>query len=164
MNYKKYILTLSTFLLFISPFFITGYLIVKKQVLKYTYKERFENKIKETFSINLNDIVWIKKDKEILINHHIFDIKEINYLKNKIIVTGWFDEEEQEVDNHIAKKNSSKKEKTSIPIFSYLYYNEKLPHLFTRSCIDIKISYTLISYNEINKFFDCIIPPPKYLV
>jgi hypothetical protein len=164
LNYKKSILTLSTILLFISPFCITIYFIIKKETLKYTYEERFENKEKETFTLIKDEIVWIKKGKEVLINHHIFDIKEISYQENKIIVTGWFDDEEQKLDNHFAKTNNQSNKKSSFPFFTYFYWQENIQYDFTFNVFNTTKEYINFSRNIVQHFYDCNIPPPKTLI
>ncbi len=95
---------------------------MKKQELKISFFNRFENKKLYSLEININELTWETKGKELIINNHLFDIKTISYKNNKAIITGWYDGDEDDINTAINNHNdNSKKEKNTYPFFSYIF-------------------------------------------
>jgi len=64
-------------------------------------KEKLETGLLHTIILPENDIVWVKKNKEIRIGKELFDVKSMLKENNKIIITGVFDHEETEIEQKL---------------------------------------------------------------
>ena len=72
---KKKILAFAMLLLAAAPlFFILGHL-VKREFVYHQMIEKLENNSLHTISIALADINWIKKNKEVMVDGKLFDVK-----------------------------------------------------------------------------------------
>ena len=71
-----------------------------------------------------NEIIWIKKNKEILLQGKMFDIKTIILHNDGYHIEGLFDEQETELVELWHKEHSSGNEKGNMPwiAFTHLFY------------------------------------------
>jgi hypothetical protein len=119
---RKTILTILALLFLVGPFISTSYFIIKKEDLKNRFFKRFEDKKVHTIELNKDEIVWESKNREIIINNRLFDVKSITYQNNKAIITGWYDNEEENINIAINKEHQkSKRENNTVPFFSYIF-------------------------------------------
>jgi hypothetical protein len=109
---RKKILAFATLLLVLAPlFFFTGYL-VKQKMIQYQMQEQLEKTSLQTITVNKAEISWARKDKEVIINGELFDVKSYIVAGDKIILTGLYDAAENELKKEFAnliqhKKNDS---------------------------------------------------------
>jgi hypothetical protein len=159
---RKTILTIVALIFLVGPFISTSYFIMKKQDLKTSFLNRFEKRTLHTIELNKNEIVWESKDKEIIIKNRLFDIKSITYRNNKAIVTGWYDNEEDDVNIALNKNhNQSKKEKNTIPFFSYTFYEQIIGFkIETWNYREIK-KYCTLNFSANSIALTITAPPPK---
>jgi hypothetical protein len=101
--------------LVVAPFLFFVCFLVQQKVHQNHMLEKLEHASLHSISINKEDIVWVKKNKEVLIDGELFDVKSYSFVNDKIILTGLFDKEEDTLKKDYANKlQSSNKE--SIPI------------------------------------------------
>jgi hypothetical protein len=109
---RKKILAFAALLLMLAPlFFFTGYL-VKQKIIQNQMQEQLENASLQTITLNQVDVTWFKKNKEVIVNGKLFDVKSYSIAGSKIILTGLFDEAENKLKKEFAnlihqKKNDS---------------------------------------------------------
>ena len=61
--------------------------------------DKLEKEHLQTFTIKTTSVIWLKKNKELLLNGEPFDVKTISLHGNYIIVSGLFDHDEKRVVN-----------------------------------------------------------------
>ena len=85
-------------------------------------KEKLETGLLHTITLPENEIVWVKKNKEIRIDNELFDVKGILKGNNKIIITGVFDHEETEIEQKLGNLsgNTNHPNPILIKLFSFL--------------------------------------------
>jgi hypothetical protein len=87
-----------------APLLISVYQLVQQQYIQHQVKERLETAALETYTIPANELHWIKKDREILLNGHFFDVKSITKAGNSYIVKGLFDHKETAIAKKIEQQ------------------------------------------------------------
>lgn len=86
--------------------------------------ERLEEEALQTISFPLQELIWLKKGKEILIGNKRFDVKEIVFKNNLAFVTGLFDDEEVAIMKKMNRQHSSQQTallKIWFPVFQSLH-------------------------------------------
>lgn len=121
-------------LLIAMPLVFTIGILVKQKVIQFHRRERLETEQLQTITIATEDIHWVKKGKEILVAGKLFDIKHFEKKNSKVILTGFFDKEEDGLYdqlNKIAKdKNRPSPFTTVISFLLTPYYNDPASGLF----------------------------------
>ena len=92
-NPKK-IFALALLFAVVAPLlFFAGYL-VKQSLIQNEMEEQLETKALQTITTDLTGVQWLKKNKEVIIEGKLFDVKSYTITGNKIILTGLFDKDE----------------------------------------------------------------------
>jgi hypothetical protein len=55
-----------------------------------------------TIQLPIQQIVWVKKGKELLLNKQLFDVKSIEIINEIAIITGLYDSDEKRINDAIA--------------------------------------------------------------
>ena len=61
----------------IMPLLFSFYFIIHQKVIHHRMEEKLERSFLQTIKLKKEDLVWVKKGKEILVGNHLFDIKSI---------------------------------------------------------------------------------------
>lgn len=96
---------------------------MKQQSIRRRMKERMEEQMLRTITLNNSDIHWEKEGKEIWVQGKMFDIKSIEYKNGTTVFHGLFDDEEtalKKAFNDGWKKNSSAQNQLLIQLFQNL--------------------------------------------
>lgn len=110
---SKKILAFVLLLIVATPiFFFTGFLI-KQKMIQHEMKEKLESSFLQTITVNLTDIKWVKKNKEVIIGDRFFDVKSYTIENDKIILTGLYDEAEKKLQKDFAGMLHQKKNETA---------------------------------------------------
>lgn len=100
-------------LLFVAaPLFLFVVFGVKQKIIQHQMLEQLESASLQTITVNKVDITWVKKNKEIIVNGKLFDVKSYSVAGNKIILTGLYDDDEDKLKKEFSnlihqKKNDS---------------------------------------------------------
>ena len=90
--------------------FFAGFLL-KQKLIENDMEERLENASLQTFTVNPTQIQWVKENKEAVIDGKLFDVKSSITNGDKVILTGLFDNDEddlhKEFSNFVQQKNSA---------------------------------------------------------
>jgi hypothetical protein len=126
MKSKSFLLIICLAVLAIPLF--TGILYSVKQWLhREKMEEKLEASLLQKITIKKTGINWIKKDKEILINHKYFDIISAKDSGCFIIFSGLFDEEEEKLKKQAGLATSGNSPLDKAQAFKLLllvlYYN-----------------------------------------
>src|SRR5207237_315866 len=76
--------------------------VLKLSIIKGQMSEALRSEKLQTISVAGKDLEWIVPGKEILIGGHLFDVDSYRYLDNKVEITGLYDREEDNLQDHIA--------------------------------------------------------------
>ncbi len=95
----------------IIPFAMVFSFHIKQQILHYEMKERLEAQNLHTIILSKKDVHWVKKDKEILVNGRMFDVKSFSVENSEIRFIGLYDDEEtalaEQLNNNFNKTNQT---------------------------------------------------------
>ncbi len=111
-NLKK-ILAASMLVSLAAPLFFLIAFFIKQQHIQHEMKEKLEYASLQTIAIRKSEFKWVRKDKEIFIKGQLFDVKTIVINKDKIIVTGLFDVDENNLKKLFSSVMHQKQNETS---------------------------------------------------
>lgn len=99
---RKKILAFSMLLVVAAPlFFFIGFTVKQKQI-QHAMKAKLESAALQTVVLKKAGVQWLKKNKEIIIDGKLFDIKSYTTDGEKIIFNGLFDHEENKLKKEFA--------------------------------------------------------------
>jgi len=82
--------------------------------IKHAMEERLEKEKLITLTISIDNLIWHKKGKEIIVDKKMFDVKSIQYnVDGSVTVSGLFDHEEKALHEKLADLINNKKERNS---------------------------------------------------
>lgn len=92
-------------LLGFTPLLFFVFTEIKQQAIQHNMKQLLETKMLQVVVVAENNIHWVKKGKEILINGRMFDVKSIyKGSHGKIVFSGLYDDDETLLVNEVQKK------------------------------------------------------------
>ncbi len=102
---------ISFFILFIAvtaPLFLSAVFLAGRIVIQHEMKEKMEKENIITIDIPENNFRWHKKNREIIVNGKMFDVKSLVKVDNIYQVSGLFDEQESILNEELKKMNEEK--------------------------------------------------------
>ena len=130
-NPKKIITALGLILLLTIPICLSVVFIVKQKVLQTNIQSRFGKELIQTITVTKKNIVWVKKEKEIIIEGKYFDVMYYNISGDDVVLTGFYDNKEDKLVKEIKKLIRQKKATNSSAnqlainfLFSILYFSQ----------------------------------------
>lgn len=76
------------------PLLYSTVMLVQQKIIHHQRIERLEKTLLQTITISKDEIIWVKANKEILVNGKYFDIKLFKSHGNSIELIGYFDTKE----------------------------------------------------------------------
>jgi hypothetical protein len=167
MRSQKKIMAFAMLLLIAAPLFLFVGFIVKQKIIQHQMLEQLEKTSLQTITVNKADILWAKKDKEVIINGKLFDVKSYVIAGDEIIVTGLYDTAENKLKKELTSLMHSKRNE-SAPleqlilkfIFTAAINQNQQNELFFCSQ-NIKIIYPLHNEAAICQSLPVSTPPPN---
>jgi len=98
---KKKIITFILLLAVAAPLLFSSGFLINKEWLQYKANERLQQGQLLNITTDISNITWIKKDKEVIVNNKLFDVKSAAIHGNEITLTGFFDEDEDKLNKSI---------------------------------------------------------------
>lgn len=135
-----------------------------QQVIRHRMKERLEEQLLQTITLQVKDIQWAKAEKEIWLHNRLFDIKSSSYHNGIYTFTGLYDNDETLLLTQL-QKNQQQENNTGNKIL--LQSLQLFPITFEKS------AEGLLSYLLLNRLFpeddftlctgclSIITPPPQ---
>lgn len=161
------ILSVLFLLIFAVPMLCTVAYLAAVKINTHEMQEKLEKSSLQKVSVNPNELVWVKKGKEVLINGKLFDVKSAEIINGKTQLTGLFDTTEDEIVKKISALESSKNDASS-PVYSMLI------KLFCPAILQQNITNTIVGApiaddkfpgivcaKSINPFIGVDTPPPN---
>lgn len=149
--------------------FFAGFL-VKQSLIHNEMEEKLETASLQSITVNVSSVRWLKKNKEVLINGKMFDVRSYAITGNQIILKGLFDGDEDELHeqlkNMLQQKNSPNSSANSTAI-KFLF-----PPLYnvTASITDQSLwpqlaDHSLPCCNEkaVARYLSLNTPPPRFI-
>lgn len=106
-------------LLVAVPLFFSIGFIIKQKTIQVEMKQQLKTALLQTIMVPARDVKWIKKDKEILVNGQMFDVKTSVKSGKNIVFTGLYDKDEQKLHENL-KGFMHSKNKQSAPLTELL--------------------------------------------
>ncbi len=167
--HKKNI-TLIFFLFLVGmPLFFSVYTLIEKIIIEYGMEERLEEANLQTVTIDAASIIWLKENKEILINGEPFDVKKITRHGTSITVQGLYDLEEKElkdqlqVYHHSENKSASANNSLLLLIFTTFYQANEPINFHTPFFSKTKQTWQKPKDNICSLYYEIITPPPRFI-
>jgi hypothetical protein len=127
-------------------------------------QEKLEQKILTTVTIPEKDVIWVVRDKEILIDGRLFDIRTFKILNGNIVVTGLFDDEETSlVNKHYDPDQDNQPDYSGMAnLFKFLQFTADLPNapepgIPIKSVIEIPVDHNYFP----TTYISILTPPPQ---
>lgn len=93
------------------PFALVLIFHIQQQAVRYEMKEKLEEQVLQTITVSEKNVQWVKKNKEILFNGKMFDVKSFSIENGLFKFTGLYDDEEtalnEQMENNFNKNNKS---------------------------------------------------------
>jgi hypothetical protein len=139
---------ISCFILFIAvsaPLFLSAVFLAGRLVIRHEMREKMEMEHVITIDVPANEFRWHKKNREIIINGKMFDVKSIVKDNNIYHISGLFDENESILDEELKKMNDNEEGR------------QKKANIILQVCLGI------IADDKSGLQFQCS-PPPAIIV
>ena len=165
--YKKQFPILFLLLLICMPLFFAAYSIIGKIAIEYEMEEKLETENLQVLTVDAASVVWLKQNKELLIDGQPFDIKKVTRNGNKITVWGLYDAQEKALKEKILAyqnqngKSSSSHNAVLFALFVPYFPPTGLPCTYTpffSQAERIWANYLVASSNPYNSI---VKPPPR---
>lgn len=149
--------------------FFAGFLI-KQSLIQHEMEEKMETASLQTISMDIADFHWQKLNKEALVDGKLFDVRSYSIAGNKIILTGLFDNDENELHDQL-KNFLQQKNNPNTPLNSTVV-KFLFPPLYTTiaDTADQKVWHQLSNHlfaynneNAIEKYLSSETPPPRFI-
>lgn len=112
-------------MLIAAPFIFFICFFVQQKVMQHRMLEKLEQASLQTISINKADIIWVKENREALIEGKLFDVKSFSINSNTIILTGLYDKDEDTLKkDYVSIFHSNKNE--SLPTNELVLINKSI--------------------------------------
>lgn len=156
-HYKKITTAFVLLLILAVPLLFSISVLVKQQIVQYQRNEKFGKEILQTITVSSTAIHWVKPGKEILFDGKLFDVKSYITRGSSISLTGFFDDKEDKLVQHIVKLALQKNQPGSPfsgPAIKFLFF----PAYVIQYEINAELNWKYISqaYHQ----YDEVIPTP----
>lgn len=164
----KKIISKITALLFLviagGPLFYSAHFLYKQREIRHEMKEKLEAQYLQTITLNKKDVHWFKKNKEIKIGDHFFDVKEWHTLGDNVIFKGLYDKEEEALHAQLTgmQKNNTGNESTAAFaqfLFISLFFEAQSSEIIFPAKLTKANSFYLAVITDLN--LPGHFPPPK---
>lgn len=150
-------------LLFFAGFWI------KQKLIEHEMEERLETASLQTVTIKINELQWLKKNKEAVIEGRLFDVRSSTTNGNTITLTGLYDKDEdhlhEQLKNFMQQKNGASSPLNSIAV-RFLFpplYNNPAGVVCHNSWQHVdRIFFPYYKENIPDLHLAVIVQPPKY--
>jgi len=105
---------------------------LKQIVNRQRMLHRMEKESLQTLHLKKGELVWFKKNKELLVDGKLFDVKSIRFENEMAIVKGLYDHKEDELVYNIRNHQTEKKEAAGLklshlPLFPIRSHSFRFP-------------------------------------
>ena len=165
---KKQITALGLLLLVALPLLLSVCIYLKQTILQNQRKQRFETEQLQTITVLCEKTVWVKAEKEILIDGKLFDVRSFKTSGPNIVLTGFYDNKEDHLVKHIKNVNQQKNDTNGLAnqlAVKFLFcpnYKESITFSIQNNWQIVVRKFPVYSDVISNMTYPTIAPPPKY--
>ena len=165
--YKKNTILIFFLSLVAMPLFFSVYTIIEQKIIQHRMQEKLERGNLQIITVDAASVIWLKKNKELLVNGEPFDVKSIAISGNKLILSGLFDIREKELKKQLekythAQERSSATNNSLLLLFFTTYYQ-------STETINLSCSFSLNTKQDWQKkqdktcdlYHEITVPPPR---
>jgi hypothetical protein len=167
---KKRILAFVMLIAVAAPLFFFTCFFVKQKWIEHEMEERLENASLRTITVDVGSILWVKKNREVIIAGKLFDVRSFTLAGGKITLTGLYDKDE-DILNEQMKSFVQQKNGANTPL-NQVVFNLLFPPLYNNTADAFAqrpwqvITHDFIPYREEkipSKYLSILSPPPKFV-
>lgn len=159
----------SLFLLLLActPLLYTVSLQLRQRIIQFQMQEKLEMESLISISIPKNKINWHKKNKELIHNNRLFDVKSVKADIGNIVFTGLYDDDETILTEKMKDngKNNSLHQNMLVEFFHLLmgsYHSQKAE---SEKPIQLSFNFYVIkNVIPLSPYISFNTPPPKNLI
>jgi hypothetical protein len=139
---KQIVIALLLLIVVSIPSILFVYFQARTVYVRHEMEEKLERAQLETIRLPRHELRWFKKNKEIIVNDRLFDVKSIETIDDSVVVTGLFDDKETFVKKQLEQLQEEQNpendgQSITVKYVSILLYNE---HRGTFSLKDLALS------------------------
>ena len=91
-------ITASGFLFLLAlPLLLSLFIVIRQKAIQHEAHERLEKTLLQKITLPLDKLHWVEKEREVLIDGKLFDVKSYQVFGNQVQLTGLFDIAETEL-------------------------------------------------------------------
>ena len=167
MKLLKHISTVLLLALLLLPLVTSAVLQLQQLYVQWEMLEALEEKELITVTMHADEVEWIHKEKECIINGEMFDVKEWAQKDHQLTLTGLFDKKEKEIIAGIAHQTKEQqKNNSSGKWIKLMQLNAAAPFASADfSCLSFYNANLFHKYKSSfysSPFSGVTAPPPKY--
>jgi len=160
----KHIISCFLLILAAMPLIYILFARVYQELIRHKMKERLEAQVLQTVTIPENEVLWVKDEKEILINGRMFDIRSTHSQSGVYVFSGLFDNDETQLLKKLQKdqQSSNSENKLLVHLFQFLqscYQNQQSEPVFCENMNFDNLFSTTPSLHS--GFLSIYSPPPQ---
>jgi len=166
---KKKILAIVLLLAVITPLLVFTCFLVKQRWIENEMEDQLKSASLRTISIDINTVHWTKKNKELIIDGKLFDVRSYTVNGSRLILTGLYDNDE-DVLNEQMKSFVQQKNGANAPL-NHAVFNLLFPPLYNNTADAfaqnpwqvIALHFTPYQEEKIpSNTLSILSPPPKF--
>lgn len=145
------------------PLLFSFYFIIHQKVIRYRMEEKLEKSFLQTIRIKKEDLVWVKKGKEIRIGNHLFDIKSIKENNGVCEIKGLYDDDEDLLQEQLdeSQRNTDQQSQKSLLSFFFQLYTASENTYYEKINTPTLSEYSnYFSFYLPSPFSELLTPPP----
>ena len=165
---KKKITAFGLLLLVAIPLFFSVAVLVKQKIIHYLREERFDTELLQTIAASPEEFHWVKQGKEIMIEGKLFDVKSYKTEADKVLLTGFFDDKEDnlllEIKNITHPKNEPNSPINQL-VAKFIFttvYNESTLFYFQNPWYIVTSQFSTYTEVILKGYGATAIHPPEY--
>ncbi len=149
------------------PVFFSAYFYVAQIKVEYAMERALNHENLEVITLPVNEVIWLKDHKEILVNYHPFDVKSYEQKGTFIVLKGLFDVKEKELKSRLiaCSKENGHSGKQDLFQVIFLCFYPHFKNLFTHQYfLQTQPKFCVFdNTNTRSKFASLPAPPPRYI-
>ncbi|MEO6251845.1 MAG: hypothetical protein ABIO79_00955 [Ferruginibacter sp.] len=155
---QKRITALGLILLLAIPLWLSVVFIVKQKILRLNIQSRFGKELIQTITVSKKNLVWAKKEKEIIVKGKYFDVMNYTTSGDEVLLTGFYDNKEDDLVKKIKilirqkKESNNSANQLAINFLSTIIY-------FSQAEITYNVTWHFIS-GHYRSFDECLTTEP----
>jgi hypothetical protein len=146
------------------PLLFSFYFIIHQKIIRHQMEEKLEKSFLQTIRLKKEDLVWVKKGKEIRIGNHLFDIKSIKENNGVCEIKGLYDQDEDLLHEQLdeSQRNTDQQSQKSLLSFFFQLYTALENTLYEKINTPTLSEHSYhFSFNLPSPSLDLITPPPN---